>query len=171
MKKTTLLFCLILLSSLGLFAQTNVTFKVDMNQSTMPAGSIPEVNGNFNGWCGACAPMSDVNSDGVWELTIPLATGAYEYKFSYSAWAGQEALTPGSTCTVTNFGYTNRSLTVGSTAMVLPTVCYGSCSACGVTPPPPTQAQVTFKVDVSQSGLPVGAIPEVNGTFNNWCGN
>ena len=171
MKKTTLLFCLFLLSSLGLFAQTNVTFKVDMNQSTMPAGSIPEVNGSFNNWCGACAPMSDVNSDGVWELTIPLATGAYEYKFSYSNWAGEEALTPGSTCTVTNFGYTNRSLTVGPTAMVLPIVCYGSCSACGVTPPPPTQAQVTFKVDVSQSGLPVGAIPEVNGTFNSWCGS
>ncbi|MEN9914957.1 MAG: hypothetical protein RL528_1721 [Bacteroidota bacterium] len=171
MKKTTKIFCLFILSSLGLFAQTNVTFKVNMNQSTMPAGSIPEVNGSFNNWCGACAPMSDVNSDGVWELIIPLATGAYEYKFSYSAWAGQEALIPGSTCTVTNFGYTNRTLTVGPTAMTLPTVCYSSCSACGVTPPPPTQAQVTFKVDVSQSGLPVGAIPEVNGTFNNWCGN
>ena len=171
MKKITLLFCLFLLSSLGLFSQTNVTFKVDMNQSSMPAGSIPEVNGSFNHWCGACAPMSDVNSDGVWELTIPLATGPYEYKFSYSNWAGQEILTSGITCTVTNFGYTNRTLTVGSTAMVLPTVCYGSCSACGVTPPPPTQAQVTFKVDVSQSGLPVGAIPEVNGTFNGWCGS
>jgi len=94
MKKTTKIFCLFILSSLGLFAQTNVTFKVDMNQSTMPAGSIPEVNGSFNNWCGACAPMSDVNSDGVWELIIPLATGAYEYKFSYSAWAGQEALIP-----------------------------------------------------------------------------
>ena len=42
-----------LFSGLGLFAQTNVTFKVDMNQSTMPAGSIPEVNGSFNNWCGA----------------------------------------------------------------------------------------------------------------------
>ena len=170
MKKTTKIFCLFILSSLGLYAQTNVTFRVDMNQSTMPAGYIPEVNGTFNNWCGNCNAMSDANSDGVWELTIPLVTGAYTYKFSYSNWTGQETLTEGSPCTVTNFGFTHRSLTVGPTAMVLPTVCYGSCSACGVTPPPPTQAQVTFKVDVSQSGLPVGAIPEVNGTFNSWCG-
>jgi thiol-disulfide isomerase/thioredoxin len=171
MKKTTKIFCLFILSSLGLFAQTNVTFKLDMNQSTMPAGSIPEVNGTFNNWCGSCASMTDANSDGIWEIIISLAAGMYEYKFSYSNWTGQESLLPGSSCTITTGANTNRSLTVGPTAMVLPTVCYGSCSACGVTPPPPTQAQVTFKVDVSQSGLPVGAIPEVNGTFNNWCGS
>ena len=171
MRKTTKIFCLFILSSLGLFAQTNVTFKVDMNQSTMPVGSIPEVNGNFNGWCGSCAPMTDANSDGIWEKTISLAAGSYEYKFSYNNWAGQEMLIPGSACTITTGQYTNRTLTVASTAIVLPIVCYGSCSACGVTPPPPTQAQVTFKVDVSQSGLPVGAIPEVNGTFNGWCGS
>jgi hypothetical protein len=171
MKKTTKIFCLFILSSLGLYAQTNVTFKVDMNQSTMPAGSIPEVNGTFNGWCGSCASMTDANADGVWEKTISLAAGMYQYKFSYSNWTGQETLIPGSSCTITTGVNTNRNLTVGATAMVLPTVCYGSCSACGVTPPPPTQAQVTFKVDVSQSGLPVGAIPEVNGTFNSWCGN
>jgi len=171
MKKTTKIFCLFILSSLGLFAQTNVTFKVDMNQSTMPVGSIPEVNGNFNGWCGSCAPMTDANSDGIWEKTISLTAGSYEYKFSYNNWAGQEMLIPGSACTITTGQYTNRTLTVASTAIVLPIVCYGSCSACGVTPPPPTQAQVTFKVDVSQSGLPVGAIPEVNGTFNGWCGS
>ncbi|NBW30969.1 MAG: hypothetical protein EBR35_06920, partial [Flavobacteriales bacterium] len=171
MKKTTKIFCLFILSSLGLYAQTNVTFKVDMNQSTMPAGSIPEVNGTFNGWCGSCASMTDANADGVWEKTISLAAGMYQYKFSYSNWTGQETLIPGSSCTITTGANTNRNLTVGATAMVLSTVCYGSCSACGVTPPPPTQAQVTFKVDVSQSGLPVGAIPEVNGTFNSWCGS
>jgi len=167
MKKTTLIFCLFILSSLGLYAQTNVVFKVDMNQSGAPAGAIPQVKGTFNGWCGSCAPMTDSNADGIWELTIPLATGPYEYKYSYNGWDGQEALTPGSACTVTNFGFTNRSLTVGPTAMVLPTVCWNSCSATCITPP----VLVTFKVDMNQSTMPADSIPEVNGTFNNWCGS
>ena len=108
----------------------DVTFKVDMTQSSMPAGSIPEVNGTFNNWCGNCNAMTDVNSDGIWETTISLAAGMYEYKFSYSAWTGQETLVPGSSCTITTGANTNRSLTVGSEAVVLPIVCWNSCSAC-----------------------------------------
>ena len=57
-----------------------------MSQSGAPAGSIPEVNGTFNGWCGNCNSMTDANGDGVWETTILLAEGPYEYKFSYSNW-------------------------------------------------------------------------------------
>jgi hypothetical protein len=165
MKKNLQIISIFLVSSFSIFAQTNVTFKVDMNQSPMPSGSIPEVNGIFNGWCGSCAPMTDVNSDGIWELTISLAEGAYEYKFSYSNWAGQESLMPGSSCTVTSGNFTNRTLTVGLSDMVLPTVCWNSCSATCVAPPVP----VTFKVDMTQqNGF---TIPEVNGTFNGFCGS
>ena len=112
----------------------DVTFKVDMTQSSVPAGSIPEVNGTFNNWCGNCNAMTDANSDGIWETTISLAAGMYEYKFSYSAWTGQETLVPGSSCTITTGVNTNRSLTVGSTALVLPIVCYCSCTACSTGP-------------------------------------
>jgi hypothetical protein len=106
-----------------------------MSQSGAPAGSIPEVNGTFNGWCGNCNPMTDANGDGIWETTVLLAEGPYEYKFSYSNWSGQEAFTPGTSCTVTNWGFTNRTLAVaGSQAMLLPVVCWNSCSACVITP-------------------------------------
>jgi hypothetical protein len=75
--------------------------------------------------------MTDANGDGIWETTVLLAEGPYEYKFSYSNWTGQEALTPGSSCTLTSGQYTNRTLAVaGSQAMVLPVVCWNSCSAC-----------------------------------------
>jgi hypothetical protein len=153
-----------LFSILGLFAQTNVTFKLDMTQQT--GFTTPEVNGTFNNWCGAtCNPMTDANNDSIWEATIALLPGDYEYKFAYDNWAGQEALIPGSTCTVTNSGFTHRFLTVGSSAMVLPTVCWNSCSATCATPPVP----VTFKVDMTQqTGF---TIPEVNGSFNGWCGS
>jgi hypothetical protein len=99
-----------------------------MSQYTT-AFTTPEVNGTFNNWCGGCAPMSDANGDNIWELTIPLTPGNYEYKFAYDSWAGQENLTPGSTCTVTNGGFTNRNITVID-AETLPVVCWESCSAC-----------------------------------------
>ena len=117
--------------------QSAVTFKVDMTQYNLAPGLVPEVNGTFNGWCGNCNPMSDANGDGVWETTVVIPNGSYEYKFSISNWAFQESLTPGSSCTVTNFEFTNRtlSLTAGSSSLpyasvVIPTVCWNSCSAC-----------------------------------------
>ena len=142
----------------------NVTFQVDMQNVT--GFTTPEVNGNFNGWCGGCAPMTDANGDNIWEITIPLSAGNYEYKFAYDTWSGQETLLEGSTCTVTNFGYTNHSLVVNSD-VTLPVVCWSSCSDCGSTAIP---VNVTFKVDMSQY-TGTFTTPEVNGTFNGWCGN
>jgi hypothetical protein len=145
--------------------QPTVTFQVDMAQSNAPAGAIPYVNGTYNGWCGNCNPMTNIGGT-VWALTVPLAPNSnYEYKFTYNGWDGQENLLAGSSCTVTNWGYTNRSLAVGTTDMVLPLVCWNSCSACG------PQSAVTFKVDMTQYNLAPGLVPEVNGSFNGWCGN
>ena len=141
----------------------NVTFQVDMSQY---AGTFttPEVNGTFNGWCGNCNAMSDANGDNIWEVTLPLLGGTYEYKFAHDAWTGQENLTPGSTCTVTNNGYTNRLLNL-TADVVLPAVCWASCSSCGIVP---VSHSVTFQVDMQNvTGF---TTPEINGTFNNWCG-
>jgi hypothetical protein len=105
----------------------SVTFKVDMAYVT--GFSIPYVSGSFDGWCGWCNPMSDINSDGIWETSIGIPSGYYEYKFNFDGWSGQENLEEGSPCTVTNSGYTNRTLNVNS-SIVLPVVCWGFCSAC-----------------------------------------
>lgn len=164
MKKTFLLAA-VLIWSATLFAQDyNITFKVNMNEVVEPF-TTPEVNGNFNGWCGGCAPMTDDNGDGIWKITIPLPAGTYEYKFANDSWAGQETLTPGSSCTITTGGFTNRILTVTQDE-VLDIVCWGKCLDCGVVPP---TRNITFKVNMA----PVAGLfttPEVNGTFNNWCG-
>jgi 1,4-alpha-glucan branching enzyme len=143
----------------------NVLFQVDMSEVTEPF-TTPEVNGTFNGWCGACAPMSDDNGDGIWELVIPLEAGNYEYKFAYDNWTGQETLAPGSSCTITTGAFTNRTLTVtGETT--LPVVCWGSCTDCDN---PTGPFNVTFAVDMSEVSFTY-TTPELNGTFNNWCGN
>jgi 1,4-alpha-glucan branching enzyme len=139
----------------------DVTFQVDM--SFTGGFTTPTLNGSFDGWCGNCNPMTDANADGIWEITLNLPAGNYEYKFAYDNLAGQENLTPGSSCTVTTGAFTNRTLAV-SAASTLPVVCWESCSACAGPP-----VFVTFQVDMSNvTGF---TTPELNGTFNGWCGN
>jgi hypothetical protein len=108
--------------------------------------------------------MNDLGN-GIWELAIELAPGNYEYKFSSDGWDLQETLTPGSPCTVTTGEFTNRTLTVTETT-TLPTVCWGSCVGCNES----SSRTVTFRVDMSDYDGDF-TTPEVNGTFNNWCGN
>jgi len=140
-----------------------VTFQVDM--TNVSGFTTPTVNGSFDGFCGNCHPLTDANADGIWETTLSLPAGTYEYKFAYDNWAGQENLIAGSSCTVTNFGYTNRAITV-SEATTIPAVCWASCVACSQAP---SSYTVTFKVNMQgQTGF---TTPEVNGTFNGWCGN
>ena len=141
----------------------NVTFRVDMSQQT--DFTTPEVNGSFNEWCGNCFPMTDTDGDNIWEATTNLDAGTYEYKFSADAWFSQETLLQGSACTVTNFGFTNRTLAV-TADVVLPVVCWGSCTDCASSP---NIYSVEFQVDMN--GVTGFTTPEVNGTFNGWCGN
>jgi len=99
--------------------QPTVTFKVDMAQSNAPAGAIPYVNGLYT--------MTNIGGS-IWSATVPLpGNTVYEYKFTYNVLAGSENLA-GSSCVVTSNG--NRSVSVGTTNMVLPLVCWNSCSAC-----------------------------------------
>lgn len=148
----------------GAMAQTyNITFQVDMNNVT-EGFTTPEVNGNFNGWCGGCAPMTDGDGDGIWEVTIALAAGTYEYKFAADGWTIQESLAEGSACTITSFGFTNRLLEVSGDAVLDP-VCWGSCSLCDEI----ITYDVTFSVNMNEVADPF-TTPEVNGNFAGWCG-
>ena len=139
-----------------------VTFKVDMSQYTGLPFTTVNLNGNFNGWCGACNPMTDANMDGIWDVTLPIGPGAIEYKFTLDGWNGQEQFIGGESCTVTNGGFTNRSYTVTGDAD-LGVVCYNSCSACAY--------DVSFQVDMSQyTGTPFTTGVFMNGSFNGWNG-
>lgn len=104
-----------------------VTFRLNMRGYS--GFTTPEVNGTFNNWCGNCNAMSDANADGIWETTLSLAAGNYEYKFSFDSWTGQENLSDAGTCTITNGTFSNRTLTVNSD-VVLDVVCWGLCGDC-----------------------------------------
>lgn len=143
----------------------NVGFQVDMNQYS-GTFTTPEVNGLFNGWCGNCSPLTDDNNDGIWSTWIPMIADSMEYKFSVDAWADQEALTPGTLCTKTSGGFTNRFIQLTSD-ILLPPVCWNECTACtGI----PTSGNITFSVDMTQYTGPAYTTVNLNGTFNGWCG-
>ena len=137
----------------------NVTFRLQM--TGVNGFTTPEVNGTFNGWCGACNPLSDADGNGVWETTIQLPAGYFEYKFAADNWAQQETLPVGAVCTATTGPYTNRTLSITSD-IVLPVVCWGSCSSC-------SNFNVTFQVNMA--AVAGYSTPYVSGSFNNWCGN
>ena len=106
----------------------NVTFQVDMNNVTFPF-IAPEVNGTFNSWCGSCASLTDVNNDNIWEITLSVPPGYYEYKFSSDNWLVQEDLLNAGSCVVSVWGYTNRFMNITSDT-ILDLVCWGSCAEC-----------------------------------------
>jgi Secretion system C-terminal sorting domain/Carbohydrate-binding module 48 (Isoamylase N-terminal domain) len=158
-KKIVLLLSLVLaFQSLLAFS---VTFKVDM--SNVVSYTTPELNGNFNNWCGNCAQMTDADGDDIWEVTVQLNAGSYQYKYSYDNWSGSELLTPGSSCTQTTGEFTNRIVQVSGT-LVLPVVCWSSCLQCAL----PTPVQVVFNLDAA-SQMPENA--SLSGNFNDYCAN
>jgi hypothetical protein len=110
----------------------DVTFSVDMSDYTGNFSTV-YVSGSFNNWSGDANPLSDANGDGIWEATLTLPTGSYEYKFTLDNWSAQEQFTGTETCVITDPSgqFTNRRLIVSSTGADTPTVCWNSCYACG----------------------------------------
>ncbi|MEM7369443.1 MAG: T9SS type A sorting domain-containing protein [Bacteroidota bacterium] len=87
-----------------------VTLSVDMSNITVDAAGMMYAS-NFNNW--TATPMTDDDNDNIWEVTVMLAPGTYEYLFiNGAAWEAMDPATSDSTCTLTTGAYTNRVLTV-----------------------------------------------------------
>lgn len=107
-----------------------IKFQVDMSKYTQTTYDTVYVNGTFNGWCGYCNPMSDADGDSIWEVTITLPIGdTIQYKFTLNGWTNDEKLTEGSSCTFSEFGFTNRILAI-TEDVELTAVCYEYCETC-----------------------------------------
>ena len=109
-----------------------VTFRLDLNGPHPPI-EIPEVNGEFNGWCGNCWAMSDNNADGEWQYSTIIPEGTYLWKFSADTWLQQELPVGVSESPCFLFdanGYVNRTLVVDGN-ITLPPFCWESCLPCG----------------------------------------
>jgi 1,4-alpha-glucan branching enzyme len=138
----------------------DITFQVDMSQYA-GAYTTVNLNGSFNGWCGTCAPMSDADGDGIYDITVTVAPDTIEYKFTVDGWTAQEEFAGGESCTSTIDGFTNRTLIADATQTLAP-VCWNSCDACVE-----AQYAVTFQVDMSeQTTNPIGVF--IAGNFQGW---
>jgi hypothetical protein len=145
-------------------ATKDITFKVDMQDYTGTYTTV-HLNGDFNGWCGGCNPMTDANGDDVWEVTLPLTQDSIEYKFTVDGWTDEETFSGGEPCTKTASGFTNRFAVIPATT-TLPEVCWESCSDCVAAP---AGNDVTFMVDMADYTGTYDTV-YLNGTFNGWCG-
>ena len=141
----------------------NVTFQVDMNKVTSTF-TIPELNGSWNAYCGNCDPMSDPDGDNVWEKTVSLFTGSYEYIFSADSLAIQESINSNFSCSNGSFVLPRRFLNVGSQNITLPIVCWESCEACNDFPQPPSGLSCS-------TGGPSLAFSDECNSQGNWTGD
>ena len=143
---TTLLFCFATCDTDGTCpappATYDVTFKVDMNDYAYSFGTV-YVSGDFNGWSGTANPLNDSDSDGVWTGTYSIGSDSIEFKYTLDDWDTDEGLTPGTSCTKTTSGYTNRFLAITGITN-LSKVCWESCSGCVTAPPPSATCSELF---------------------------
>ncbi|RMG81544.1 MAG: T9SS C-terminal target domain-containing protein [Bacteroidetes bacterium] len=107
----------------------DVTFQVDMSGYTEPFTTV-YVSGTMNNWSGDGFPLDDSDGNGVWEGTMNLAAGKYEYKFTLDNWTVQEEFAGGEPCTVVDPSgqFINRLLEVDGDQ----TLCYiwNTCTTC-----------------------------------------
>jgi len=124
---------------------TPVLFRVDMTLQTVNANG-PHVAGSFQGWNPGDANtlMTDPDGDNIYEVTLLLQPGTYQYKFvNGAAWAdGNESLP--AECNVGG----NREVVVGIDPVV-EHFCYNQCGAeCVVDP---DAADITFRVNMQNT--------------------
>ena len=91
------------------------------------AGSFQSEAGFAGDWDPATTAMTDADNDKVYEVTLDVPAGVYQYKFvNGNAWMGAE-LVP-ATCGVNDGGGNiNRQFSQGAGALRLPAVTFGGC--------------------------------------------
>jgi hypothetical protein len=150
----------------------------------------PTVNWDCNTYA-----LNDSNSDGIWTGNFILPNGSFDYIYCTDGWTDSEsnglitAMQNGASCApITDYStYANRAINITSDTSI--SNVWGSCSLCigGCTSPTATNYNsnadyddgscnyntnfnVTFQVDMNNVAVPFTQ-PEVNGTFNSWCGS
>lgn len=121
-----------------------INFSVDMNAYAENFDQV-YVSGTFNNWSGDANPLADPEFDGIWEGSINVVNGAYEYKVTLDNWAGQEEFSGYEECTRTDISgqFVNRLLLV-SGDRDLPEFCFNSCYDCG------QEVKITFRIGMGE---------------------
>jgi len=138
-------------------APTPVLFRVDMTLQTVNANG-PHVAGSFQGWNPAdpASLMTDPDGDNIYEVTLLLQPGTYQYKFvNGAAWADGNESIPAA-CNVGG----NREVVVAADPVV-EHFCYSQCGAECVTDP--AAADITFRVNMFTTGASAAGVWMIGG--------
>jgi lysophospholipase L1-like esterase len=157
LSKLLLLVSLFLLGAQGRAA--NITFRMDMSNQAVTSNVY--LGGDWNGWnMAAFNMMTDANADGIYEVTVNIAPGTYNYRATIGLdWNNFENLT-GSGCGAGPSG-ADRSVVVTNTDTVLDVYCFNSCGACS------PNVNITFRVNLGSAAVSAQGV-HVAGSFNGW---
>jgi len=121
--------------------QTEVTFQVDLSQEGPNPDGV-SIAGAFQGWSPGETPMTDDDGDDVFEVTLMLDQGTYEFKFvNGNSWDFGESVPPA--CNQNG----NRFVEVGADPVTY-LACFNQCSEECILDPDP--ANITFRVDMNE---------------------
>jgi len=136
----------------------NLTFKVDLGTATPSANGV-HVAGSFQNpaWTPGATAMTQVGTSSIYQVTVTVPTGNYEFKFlNGNAWGDDE--TPGANCSIGG-GNGNRWVSVWSDT-TLPAVMYGGCAPNGMN-------SIMLMVDMSTQSS-VNDTISAAGSFQGW---
>jgi hypothetical protein len=151
-------------------SKVNIKFSVDTKNITLNANDTITLNGTFNGWCGACNPMTKTPGTNIWSTTVALDTATdFEFKYVVGAWVSSENLASTLSCTKTTGNFTNRLFRTAKVNDSIPLACWEKCTACAGTGGS-TKTYLTFQVDMAKNKPADTDTVTLNGSFNNWCG-
>lgn len=126
------IFTLALLAAQLCTYGVNITLQLNMSQQTVSPNGV-HVAGSFQGWSPSTTQLTDPDGDGIYTVTLDVAAST-DYQFKYlngDAWGTNETVP--STCGWNDgFGGFNRYVSVGTTDLILPVVCFGLCDNCPV---------------------------------------
>ncbi len=107
----------------------NVKFSVDMNAYS-GTFTTAYIAGNFNNWSGDANPLTDADGDKIYETTLTLQPGTYEYKFELDNWAVSEEFMNGDPCTISDPSgqFVNRVIEVDGDQEVC--FIWNTCTSC-----------------------------------------
>lgn len=130
-----------------------VTFRVDMNNYTENFDNV-YISGSFNNWAGDANELLDPDFDGIYEGSIEVVNGAYEYKVTLDNWAVQEEFSGFEECTKVDASgqFVNRLLLISGDTEI-PEFCFNSCYDCG------NEVLITFRLGFG------GEVPSGDGVW------
>lgn len=136
---------------------TAVTFRVDMSNETVSADGV-HMAGAFQGWDPSATELLDDDTDDIYEVTLDIAPGTYEYKFiNGDSWDAPDVNEqPPAECNVNN----NREITIGTDPMTV-TFCFNQCTETCVADPDP--ADITFRVNMMEETVSADGVWLIGG--------